>query len=387
LVSPPDSALGQSFEGGVIYQRPGFDPVAVPKACVEFISRTLDVAYRLGFPVAEETSMGSGGDRIQLFENGNVTLLDGKREIWLRPQESGGSGNQWVVPGYTEERELGHGSTSRVVAAVHMASGDRVAIKYLAPRLFSDLEFLAAFRQEADLRRELRDVPQIVRLRDYREEDGHGAAMVMELVDGVSLHQMITRYGSTTPESALIVLRDSLLGLAAVHQRGMVHRDYKPENVLVDARGHSKLTDFGLAVVAGKNAPAAGTPLYMAPEVWTGHPASPASDVYAATAVFFECLTGRTPFSGQLSQLHQQHESAPVPMDGIDLHLRGLITRGMAKDPAQRPTNAMDFLAEVTATADANYQSGWASRVRQLSRRVASLRTPGQQGTTRIIRL
>ena len=88
-----------------------------------------------------------------------------------------------------------------------------------------------------------------------------------------------------------MVLKGSLLGLAAAHAMGIVHRDYKPENVLVDAEGTSKLTDFGVAARREQH-PACGTPLYMAPEQWDGSPATPATDIYAATAVFFECLTG-----------------------------------------------------------------------------------------------
>jgi serine/threonine-protein kinase len=144
-----------------------------------------------------------------------------------------------------------------VVAAVHVASGTRVAIKYLLPRYFQDLEFLAGFRAEAGLLRSLAS-PHVVRLLDYAEAPGQGAAIVMELVDGVSLHQMITSQGPATAESALLVLRGSLLGLAAAHALGIVHRDYKPENILVDADGISKLTDFGIAVAAGHDAPAGG---------------------------------------------------------------------------------------------------------------------------------
>ena len=103
----------------------------------------------------------------------------------------------WVVPGFAEERQLGRGATGRVVAAVHEASGTRVAIKYLAPALFRDPDFLAGFRAEADLLRSL-DVPQVVRLLDYVEEPGQGAAIVMELVNGVSLHEMISRRGATS---------------------------------------------------------------------------------------------------------------------------------------------------------------------------------------------
>jgi eukaryotic-like serine/threonine-protein kinase len=279
----------------------------------------------------------------------------------------------WAVPGYTEEHELGRGASGRVVSAIHDASGQRVAIKYLAPRLFRDPRFLEGFREEAEVLRSL-DVPQVVRLFDYVEDPGDGAAIVMELVDGVSLHQMISRQGSTSAESALVVLKGSLLGLASAHQLGIVHRDYKPENVLVDGAGDSKLTDFGVAVKEGKKAPAAGTPLYMAPEQWNGAPATPATDIYAATAVFFECLTGKTPFSGRLGHLAMQHETAAVPVALVDEPLQALIERGMAKDPRDRPPNAMEFVGELNWVADRAYGPDWEERGRsELARRAAAL--------------
>jgi serine/threonine-protein kinase len=259
------------------------------------------------------------------------------------------------------------------VAAVHQASGQRVAIKYLSPSLFRDQGFLDGFRAEAGLLRSL-DVPHVVRLFDYIEAPGEGAAIVMELIDGVSLHELITRRGATSPEAALVVLKGSLLGLAAAHDLGIVHRDYKPENVLVDGEGNSKLSDFGVAVKEGKKVPSAGTPLYMAPEQWDGMAPSPATDIYAAAAVFFECLTGKTPFSGRLLQLQAQHAAAPVPVDLVDEPLRELIARGMAKSPAARPRDAMAFVAELESTAAAAYGLDWEARGRsQLRERAAAL--------------
>src|ERR1700721_4301819 len=213
--------------------------------------------------------------------------------------------SSWAVPGYAEEEELGRGASGRVVAATSQATGQRVAIKYLSDRLVDDPEYMVRFRQEARLLTEL-DVTQVVQLVAYWEEPGAGAAIVMELVDGVSLHEVISRQGPTSPESALVVLKGSLLGLAAAHQLGIVHRDYKPENVLVDGAGNSKLTDFGVAVKAGERAPVSGTPLYMAPEQWNGEPATPATDIYAATAGFFEGLTGQPPFTGRPETLAMQ---------------------------------------------------------------------------------
>ena len=279
----------------------------------------------------------------------------------------------WVVPGYTEERELGHGASARVVAATRDDTGQQVAIKYLAPRLLRDPGFLARFREEVELLASI-DVPHVVRLFDYVEEPGVGAAIVMELVDGVSLHEMITRQGATSPESALVVLKGSLLGLAAAHQLGIVHRDYKPENVLVDGAGNSKLTDFGVAVKAGERAPVGGTPLYMAPEQWNGEPATPATDIYAATAVFFECLTGQTPFSGRLEHLAMQHQTGAIPVALVDQPLQALIERGMAKDPRDRPAHAVEFVAELNSVADRAYGEDWEERGgNELAKRAAAL--------------
>jgi eukaryotic-like serine/threonine-protein kinase len=279
----------------------------------------------------------------------------------------------WAVPGYTEERELGHGASARVVAATRNDTGQQVAIKYLAPRLLRDPNFLARFREEVELLASI-DVPHVVRLFDYVEAPGQGAAIVMELVDGVSLHEMITRQGPTSPESALVVLKGSLLGLAAAHQLGIVHRDYKPENVLVDGAGNSKLTDFGVAVKAGDRAPVGGTPLYMAPEQWNGEPATPASDIYAATAVFFECLTGQTPFTGRLEHLAMQHQTGEIPVALVDQPLQALIERGLAKDPRDRPAHAVEFVAELNRVADREYGEDWEERGgNELGKRAAAL--------------
>lgn len=288
---------------------------------------------------------------------------------WTVPSYSEG----WTLPGYTEERELGHGASGRVVRAVHDESGQTVAVKYLSPMLVHDSAFMWGYRADAQMLREL-GVPQVVQVYDYVEQPGQGAAIVMELVNGVSLHQVIERQGTIGPEAACTVLKDALLGLAAAHTLGIVHRDYKPENMLVDQAGNTKLVDFGVAVRWGKQAPAAGTPLYLAPEEWHGAPASPATDIYAATAVFYECLTGRPPFSGKLLELQEQHVTASVPLDRIDEPLQSLITRGMAKNPAGRPPSAIALVSELEALAAAVYGPGWEQRGRgELAERAAAL--------------
>ncbi|WP_031079613.1 serine/threonine-protein kinase [Streptomyces sp. NRRL S-118] len=271
--------------------------------------------------------------------------------------------SNWSVPGYTETRELGAGASGRVVLAVHDATGVPVAVKYLGERLRTDAAFVDDFRAEARLLGGL-DTPHVVRLYEYVEAPA-GAAIVMELVDGVALRALLSREGATGPEAALVVLKGSLLGLAAAHHVGVVHRDYKPENVLVAADGSSKLVDFGIAADHGSTRGVAGTPAYMAPEQWQGMPASPAADVYAATATFYECLTGRKPFSGEnFAELALQHIEAPVPDHEVPEPVRGLVRRGLAKEPADRPENADAFVAELERAATAAYGPDWEERGR-----------------------
>ncbi|MEJ2864795.1 serine/threonine-protein kinase [Actinomycetospora flava] len=280
---------------------------------------------------------------------------------------------QWSVPGYDEVRELGRGATGVVVLAVHGATGRAVAIKYLDDELRGEPGFLEDFRGEARVLADVAD-PHVVRLYEY-VESARGAAIVMELVDGVTLRRMLDERGATTPESALVVLQGSLVGLGAAHRTGVVHRDYKPANVVVTADGGSVLTDFGVAARHGATAQMSGTPVYMAPEQWNDGPASPRGDVYAATAVFVECLLGRPPFtSTEVTQLRRQHEHAPPPLDDLPAPVRELAAWGLAKDPADRPANAEQFLVALDAAATAGFGEDWEERGRRgLAERAALL--------------
>jgi Protein kinase domain len=270
---------------------------------------------------------------------------------------------EWDVPGYTEMKTLGSGGFGDVVLARHDASGSRVAIKYLRQNLLADAEFTGLFRAEAAVLASLDD-PNVVRLYEYVESPA-GAAIVMELVDGVSLRDILARQGKTTAEAALVVLQGSLLGLAAAHRRGVVHRDYKPENVLINGDGASKLTDFGIAARAGDSPIPAGTLVYAPPEQFGGSPATPASDVYAATATFYECLTGRPPFTGDTAErLLYQHLSQAVPLEPVPEPLRPLVTAGLAKDPGDRPADGTALVAELRAVAGGAYGPHWEDRGR-----------------------
>ncbi|WP_338897059.1 protein kinase [Streptomyces sp. TG1A-60] len=267
------------------------------------------------------------------------------------------------MPGYTESLELGSGASGRVVLAVHQETGVPVAMKYLSESLRTRPGFVRDFRAEARLLGGL-ESPYVAGLYEYVESPD-GAAIVMELVDGVSLRALLTSQGPLVPEAALVVLKGSLLGLADAHRVGVVHRDYKPENVLVAPDGASKLVDFGIAADVGTSAGAAGTPSYMAPEQWTGAPASPAADVYAATATFFECLTGHKPYAGDnLAELALRHLDAPVPAEQAPEAVRELVRRGLAKDPRERPAHAEAFVTELETAAGAAYGPDWEERGR-----------------------
>ncbi|MEU3170171.1 serine/threonine-protein kinase [Streptosporangium sp. NPDC006930] len=283
-----------------------------------------------------------------------------------------GTPSAWRVPGYTEIRELGAGAAGRVVMARHDADDIMVAIKYLSDELRSDVGFVARFRHEARLLNALSS-PHSARLYDY-VETGDGAAIVMELINGVPLRALLRSEGPTGPEAALLVLKGSLLGLASAHSAGVVHRDFKPENVMVEADGRSKLVDFGIAVRSGDGDLPAGTPPYMAPEQWVGGPAGPATDVYAATVVFFECLTGTRPFRAtNVAALARQHQVMPPPVEEVPSALQGLVERGLAKHPADRPPTASAFLTELEAVAAEAYGPDWQDRGRRRLAAVAGL--------------
>ncbi|WP_345025428.1 serine/threonine-protein kinase, partial [Actinomadura keratinilytica] len=271
---------------------------------------------------------------------------------------------QWQVSGFREVRELGAGGQGRVVLAVHEETGTPVAIKYLAAE--AGEEARNRLRHEAQMLGRVQS-PHVARLYQLVEH-AEGTAIVMEAVDGASLKEILARHGALGPEASLTVLKGSLLGLAAAHELGVVHRDYKPANVVVPQDGCSKLVDFGIAIPAGQVAAGEGTALYMAPEQWARQIASPSADVYAATCVFVECVSGRRPFGGNLEALRAAHLTAPVPVETVPEPLRPLVARGMAKDPEHRPESAAAFVDELERVARHAYGHDWEARgIRRLA--------------------
>ncbi|MFC4536927.1 serine/threonine-protein kinase [Sphaerisporangium dianthi] len=266
------------------------------------------------------------------------------------------------LPGYTEIRDLGTGACGRVVMARDDADGGLVAIRHLSAGLRADANFLARLRHDA-LGLEVLDAPSMVRLHGYFENAHGSAAIVMELVDGVSLRTLLRHEEPTGPEAALLLLKRTLSALAVAHAHGIMHRDVKPENILVTGDGESKLGDFGIPAHSGDGIAGAGTPSYMAPEQWSGAPASPATDIYAAAVVFYECLTGTLPFHGRnIAALAHMHQTATPSIERIPPALRLLARRGLAKQAADRPASAEAFLAELEQAALGHYGPSWEHR-------------------------
>ncbi|MFI7125605.1 serine/threonine-protein kinase [Nonomuraea sp. NPDC050153] len=306
-----------------------------------------------------------------------------------------------MVPGYREVRQLGAGRTGRVFLATYQQTGAYVAIKYLNATLRRDTEFMDRFRSDTHELVEIDD-PNVVRCYEYVETPTR-AAVVMELVDGVSLRTLLTEHRGISPEAALAVLKSTLLALAAAHERGVPHRDVKPENILVQADGTSKLADFGVVVHAEEPGVPAGSPEYMSPELWTQGRAGPPADVYAAACVLFEAVRGRPPYravkegeDGELDvpAVRDKHLVEPVPLEVAPDSLRDLLRRGMAKDPATRYASARQFAAELEEDALAGYGADWEKRGRRHLGELATLlalrfplaRTERAAGVTTTIR-
>ncbi|MEV0588263.1 protein kinase [Nonomuraea sp. NPDC050310] len=260
-------------------------------------------------------------------------------------------------------RQLGAGHTGRVFLATYQETGAYVAIKYLNAALRRDPDFMARYAADTPHLVELDD-ENVVRFYEYVETPTR-AAVVMELVDGVSLRTLLTEHGRTGPEAALVVLKGTLLALAAAHAKGVAHRDVKPENVLVQADGTSKLGDFGVVGYVEEPDVPQGTPAYLAPEAWRQGGGSMRADLYAAACLLFECVMGRVPYRGSTTEVRDKHLDAPVPLELVPDTLRDLLRRGLAKDPAGRYGSAIEFAAELEEDALAGYGPDWEKRGRR----------------------
>ena len=271
---------------------------------------------------------------------------------------------------YDSRGEIGRGPTGRVFRAFDKTLNREVAIKELSPHLVAQPGFVDRFRAEAPRLARLTS-PNCVRVFEYFEQDQRHF-LVAELVDGATARAVAARAGRLTPEQAMSLVKGAMSGLGFAHSVGVLHRDFKPGNILLDRAGVPKLTDFGQALaVTGPGAAggiAEGTPAYMSPEQARSAPIDPRSDIYSAGVTLYEALTGRLPFvadsPAELARMHVEG-SVPDPRDIVPELPDGvafLVGRAMTKDPATRQQTALDFYTELEAAATQGYGAGWEAR-------------------------
>lgn len=250
---------------------------------------------------------------------------------------------------YRLDVEIGRGGMGEVWRAYDETLARAVAVKLLLPQ-DTDATAASRFRLEAQTAGRLNH-PNVVGVLDFGEYDNR-LYLVMELVEGDSLARVLSASGALPAEQVARLGAQAAAGLAAAHQQGIVHRDVKPANLLLDAGGTLKIGDFGIARFLDDPGAAltatgqiVGTGLYLAPERALGRPAGPASDMYSLGCVLYQLLSGRPPFQADtaVALLHQHLDNAPVPprelgVAGLPPAFESYLLALLAKQPEDRPT-------------------------------------------------
>ncbi|UGT39469.1 serine/threonine protein kinase [Nocardia yamanashiensis] len=258
---------------------------------------------------------------------------------------------------YRLDELLGSGGSAQVWRAHDTATGHTVALKVLAPVLAGDPEYRRRFEREARAASLLHG-PHVVAVRAYGELEGR-LYIESEFVDGLDVEALLEWEGPLAPAAAVRLIGQIAVALDEAHAAGLVHRDVKPQNIIVAPDETAYLIDFGAALEDGQAAVTrtgmlVGTPAYMAPERYSAI-ATARSDIYSLACVLYECLTGQRPFrSGNPAQLMRaQLESVPAAAStlapAVSAALDRVIARAMAKDPAERYSSAGEFAAAAEA--------------------------------------
>lgn len=246
---------------------------------------------------------------------------------------------------------LGQGGMGEVYRADDMRLGQPVALKFLPENFTGGSNLLSRFHHEVKIARQVSH-PNVCRVYDIAEYQGQHF-LSMEYVDGEDLKSLLRRIGRLPGDKALQIARQLCAGLAAAHEKGVLHRDLKPANVMLDGSGRVRITDFGLAAVAGEvaqNDLRTGTPAYMAPEQREGREVSVASDIYALGLVLFELFTGQAAFQAEtkaeLDEKQRLDVTSPSSLvQEIDPVVERVILGCLARHPAERPSSALAVAA------------------------------------------
>jgi hypothetical protein len=238
---------------------------------------------------------------------------------------------------------LGRGGMGEVYRADDLTLGIPIALKFLPPDLAGDAARTQGLHEEVRLARQVTHL-NVCRVHDIGTTEAGRPFLVMEYVDGEDLARLLQRIGRLPKEKAIEIGRELCHSLAAVHEQGLVHRDLKPANVMLDSRGHVRLTDFGVAAVRDAATGLAGTRAYMAPELFRGEAASTASDVFALGLVLCEIFTGRRPAPADVQELARLGpDDRPTPASSfsdLDEPVRVIVGVCLAAEPSARASAA-----------------------------------------------
>jgi serine/threonine-protein kinase len=263
-----------------------------------------------------------------------------------------------VIDGrYQVMAHLGTGGMAEVYCAQDLQLGRKVALKVLHERFAADAEFVERFRREASSAAGLQH-QHVVSVYDRGEWDGT-SYIAMEYVPGQTLKQLVQDEGPLEPQRAVDLTVQVLRAARFAHRRGIIHRDFKPQNVIVDDEDRAKVTDFGIARAGASDMTQTGsimgTAQYLSPEQAQGHAVTARSDLYSIGIVLYELLTGRVPFEAEaaVTIALKQVSEAPVPPSHINPvvtpELEAVVLRALAKDPADRFADADEFFAALEA--------------------------------------
>ncbi|HET7220456.1 MAG TPA: serine/threonine-protein kinase, partial [Vicinamibacterales bacterium] len=245
-------------------------------------------------------------------------------------------------------QRLGRGGMGEVYRADDLKLGQPVALKFLSADVDRDPARLTQLHSEVRMARQVSH-PNVCRVYDIDEVDG-STFLSMEYVDGEDLASLLRRIGRFPEDRGLEIARQICAGLAAAHERGVVHRDLKPANIMLDGTGKVRITDFGLAGLAGESI-RAGTPAYMSPEQLAGDKVSAKSDIYSLGLVLYEVFTGQRALEGRnLAELiHKREQSGVVPpteiVKTLDPKIEAAILRCLRPTPDERPASALTVAA------------------------------------------
>src|ERR671918_2059567 len=247
---------------------------------------------------------------------------------------------------------LGAGGMADVYCAEDTHLGRQVALKVLYRRFAQDAEFVERFKREAQSAAGLTH-PNVVNVFDRGEHDGT-YYIAMEYLPGRTLKQIVAERGALDQEAIIDIGVQILRAASFAHRRGVVHRDLKPHNVMLDDAGNAKVTDFGIARAGVSEMTEAGsimgTAQYLSPEQAQGRPANAQSDLYSVGIVLYEMLTGRLPFDGEsavaIAVQHLNDQPAPIRSLRPDVapELEAAVMRALAKDPNARWADADEFI-------------------------------------------